>query len=163
MLSSNSINLGRPQQKQNKVSRQVPHFKELAAQLGKHSESCQPCTEPRCVCGEGRTGIRPVVIIQLCAFPAPHSLVGDHLYTVSLAPMVPIIDSLGFCPMQYRHAYLLRPSQFHGEPCDSSDKEVEDCVTNQPCRSQARCEGFVCALTGMDGCGDGKRSLKSRT
>ncbi|KAL1776660.1 complement component C8 beta chain isoform X1 [Sigmodon hispidus] len=49
---------------------------------------------------------------------------------------------------RYRHAYLLRPSQFHGELCDFSDKEVEDCVTNRPCRSQVRCEGFVCAQTG---------------
>uniref|UniRef100_A0A2K6QW70 Complement component C8 beta chain n=1 Tax=Rhinopithecus roxellana TaxID=61622 RepID=A0A2K6QW70_RHIRO len=49
---------------------------------------------------------------------------------------------------QYRYAYLLRPSQFHGEPCNFSDKEVEDCVTNRPCRSQVRCEGFVCAQTG---------------
>ncbi|XP_058407978.1 complement component C8 beta chain [Diceros bicornis minor] len=49
---------------------------------------------------------------------------------------------------RYRHAYLLRPSQFHGEPCNFYDKEVEDCVTNGPCRSQVRCEGFVCAQTG---------------
>ncbi|KAL4699801.1 hypothetical protein H8957_000462 [Semnopithecus entellus] len=49
---------------------------------------------------------------------------------------------------RYRYAYLLRPSQFHGEPCNFSDKEVEDCVTNRPCRSQVRCEGFVCAQTG---------------
>nr|BAC41370.1 complement component 8 beta subunit [Mus musculus] len=49
---------------------------------------------------------------------------------------------------RYRHTYLLRPSQFYGELCDLSDKEVEDCVTNQPCRSRVRCEGFVCAQTG---------------
>ncbi|XP_011796818.1 PREDICTED: complement component C8 beta chain isoform X3 [Colobus angolensis palliatus] len=49
---------------------------------------------------------------------------------------------------RYRYAYLLRPSQFHGEPCNFSDKEAEDCVTNRPCRSQVRCEGFVCAQTG---------------
>ncbi|XP_032152746.1 complement component C8 beta chain [Sapajus apella] len=49
---------------------------------------------------------------------------------------------------RYRHAYLLRPSQFHGEPCNFSDKEAEDCVANRPCRSQVRCEGFVCAQTG---------------
>ncbi|KAK2495598.1 hypothetical protein MC885_017797 [Smutsia gigantea] len=49
---------------------------------------------------------------------------------------------------RYRHASLLRPSQFYGEPCDFSDKEAEDCVTNRPCRSQVRCEGFVCAQTG---------------
>ncbi|XP_036035781.1 complement component C8 beta chain isoform X1 [Onychomys torridus] len=49
---------------------------------------------------------------------------------------------------RYRHVYLLQPSQFHGELCDFSDKEVEDCVTNRPCRSQVRCEGFVCAQTG---------------
>nr|XP_020008275.1 complement component C8 beta chain isoform X3 [Castor canadensis] len=49
---------------------------------------------------------------------------------------------------RYRDAYLLRPSQFLGEPCNFSDKEVEDCVTNRPCRSQVRCEGFVCAQTG---------------
>ncbi|XP_051043971.1 complement component C8 beta chain isoform X2 [Phodopus roborovskii] len=53
-----------------------------------------------------------------------------------------------FLWFQYRHAYLLQPSQFHGELCDFSDKEVEDCVTNRPCRSQVRCEGFVCAQTG---------------
>ncbi|XP_021505778.2 complement component C8 beta chain isoform X1 [Meriones unguiculatus] len=49
---------------------------------------------------------------------------------------------------RYRHAYLLRSSQFNGELCDFSDKEVEDCVTSRPCRSQVRCEGFVCAQTG---------------
>ncbi|XP_012877659.1 PREDICTED: complement component C8 beta chain [Dipodomys ordii] len=49
---------------------------------------------------------------------------------------------------RYRHTYLLRPSQFNGEPCNYSDKEVEDCVTSSPCRSQVRCEGFVCAHTG---------------
>ncbi|XP_027437474.1 complement component C8 beta chain isoform X2 [Zalophus californianus] len=49
---------------------------------------------------------------------------------------------------RYRHAYLLQPSQFYGEPCNFSDKEVEDCVTSRPCRSQVRCEGFVCAQTG---------------
>lgn len=49
---------------------------------------------------------------------------------------------------RYRHAYLLRPSQFHGEPCNFPDKEAEDCVANRPCRSQVRCEGFVCAQTG---------------
>ncbi|XP_025283562.1 complement component C8 beta chain [Canis lupus baileyi] len=49
---------------------------------------------------------------------------------------------------RYRHASLLRPSQFYGEPCNFSDKEVEDCVTSRPCRSQVRCEGFVCAQTG---------------
>ncbi|XP_039093712.1 complement component C8 beta chain [Hyaena hyaena] len=49
---------------------------------------------------------------------------------------------------RYRHAYLVRPSQFNGEPCDFSDKEVEDCATSRPCRSQVQCEGFVCAQTG---------------
>ncbi|XP_066125175.1 complement component C8 beta chain [Saccopteryx bilineata] len=49
---------------------------------------------------------------------------------------------------RYRHAILLRPAQFHGDPCRFSDKEAEDCVTNAPCRSQVRCEGFVCAQTG---------------
>ncbi|XP_019304692.2 complement component C8 beta chain [Panthera pardus] len=49
---------------------------------------------------------------------------------------------------RYRHAYLLRPSQFNGEPCNFSDKEVEDCVTSRPCRNQVQCEGFVCAQTG---------------
>ncbi|XP_054996052.1 complement component C8 beta chain [Sorex araneus] len=48
---------------------------------------------------------------------------------------------------RYRHATLLRPAQFYGEPCNF-DKEVQDCVTNRPCRSQVRCEGFVCAQTG---------------
>ncbi|KAF6107758.1 complement C8 beta chain [Phyllostomus discolor] len=49
---------------------------------------------------------------------------------------------------RYRHATLLRPSQFHGDPCRFSDKEAEDCVTSAPCRSQVRCEGIVCAQTG---------------
>lgn len=49
---------------------------------------------------------------------------------------------------RFRHATLLRPSQFHGDPCRFSDKEAEDCVTSAPCRSQVRCEGFVCAQTG---------------
>ncbi|KAM8788221.1 complement component C8 beta chain [Rhynchonycteris naso] len=49
---------------------------------------------------------------------------------------------------RYRHAILLRPAQFLGDPCRFSDKEAEDCVTNAPCRSQVRCEGFVCAQTG---------------
>ncbi|XP_016015365.2 complement component C8 beta chain [Rousettus aegyptiacus] len=49
---------------------------------------------------------------------------------------------------RYRHATLLRPSQFHGDPCNFSDKEVEDCETKAPCRSQVRCEGFVCVQTG---------------
>ncbi|XP_032158966.1 complement component C8 beta chain [Mustela erminea] len=49
---------------------------------------------------------------------------------------------------RYRHVYLLQPSQFYGEPCNFSDKEVEDCVTSRPCKSQLRCEGFVCAQTG---------------
>ncbi|XP_075396026.1 complement component C8 beta chain [Tenrec ecaudatus] len=49
---------------------------------------------------------------------------------------------------RYRHTYLLRPSQFYGEPCDFSDKEAEDCVASSPCRSKVRCEGFVCAQTG---------------
>ncbi|XP_003793170.1 complement component C8 beta chain isoform X1 [Otolemur garnettii] len=80
-----------------------------------------------------------------------------HIRSVDVAPM-PIDCELSSwsswttCdPCQkkrYRHAYLLRPSQFQGDPCSSSDKEVEDCVTNRPCRSQVRCEGFVCAQTG---------------
>uniref|UniRef100_A0A286XBE4 Complement component C8 beta chain n=2 Tax=Cavia porcellus TaxID=10141 RepID=A0A286XBE4_CAVPO len=49
---------------------------------------------------------------------------------------------------RYRHRYLLKPSQFHGEPCTDSDKEVEDCIPSRPCRSQVRCEGFLCAQTG---------------
>ncbi|KAM6217053.1 complement component C8 beta chain [Rhynchocyon petersi] len=49
---------------------------------------------------------------------------------------------------RYRHAYLLRPSQFHGDPCSFYDKETEDCLTTRPCRSQVRCEGFVCPQTG---------------
>ncbi|KAG8518950.1 Complement component C8 beta chain [Galemys pyrenaicus] len=67
---------------------------------------------------------------------------------------------------RYRHAYLLRPAQFYGEPCSFSDKETEACVTNKPCRNQVRCEGFVCAHTGRcvnrrllcngdNDCGDG--------
>ncbi|XP_006879790.1 PREDICTED: complement component C8 beta chain [Elephantulus edwardii] len=49
---------------------------------------------------------------------------------------------------RYRHIRVLRPSQFHGEPCSFFDKEAEDCVTSRPCRSQVRCEGFVCPQTG---------------
>ncbi|XP_004679103.1 PREDICTED: complement component C8 beta chain [Condylura cristata] len=67
---------------------------------------------------------------------------------------------------RYRHAYLLQPAQFFGEPCSFSDKEIENCVTSKPCRSQVRCEGFVCAQTGRcvnrrllcngdNDCGDG--------
>uniref|UniRef100_A0A8D0HGI0 Complement component C8 beta chain n=1 Tax=Sphenodon punctatus TaxID=8508 RepID=A0A8D0HGI0_SPHPU len=67
--------------------------------------------------------------------------------------------------LQYRFARVERPSQFSGDPCDYSDKETEDCVTNSPCRNTVRCEGFVCAVTkrcinrrllcnGDDDCGD---------
>ncbi|KAM5248578.1 complement component C8 beta chain [Ctenodactylus gundi] len=49
---------------------------------------------------------------------------------------------------RYRHAYLLRPAQFHGEPCTFPDKEVEHCVPTAQCRPEPRCEGFVCAVTG---------------
>ncbi|KFO23846.1 Complement component C8 beta chain [Fukomys damarensis] len=49
---------------------------------------------------------------------------------------------------RYRHAYLLKPSQFHGEPCTFPDKDVEDCAASRPCRNQVRCEGFLCAQTG---------------
>lgn len=49
MRFSHSTNLGRPQQKQNKDSRQVLQLQEHAAQLGKYSESCQPCIEPQCM------------------------------------------------------------------------------------------------------------------
>ncbi|NXX66342.1 CO8B protein, partial [Spizella passerina] len=66
---------------------------------------------------------------------------------------------------RYRFARLEQPSQFGGEPCDGSDREAEQCVTNSPCRSRARCDGFVCAVTGRciarrllcngdDDCGD---------
>ncbi|XP_048801936.1 complement component C8 beta chain [Lagopus muta] len=49
---------------------------------------------------------------------------------------------------RYRFARLEQPSQFNGEPCDYSDNESEDCVTNNPCRNKVRCEGFMCAVTG---------------
>ncbi|NXU48825.1 CO8B protein, partial [Turnix velox] len=66
---------------------------------------------------------------------------------------------------RYRFARLEQPSQFNGDPCDDSDKESEDCVTNNPCRNKVRCDGFVCAVTGRcitrrllcngdDDCGD---------
>ncbi|NXV48989.1 CO8B protein, partial [Uria aalge] len=66
---------------------------------------------------------------------------------------------------RYRFARLEQPSQFNGDPCDYSDKETEDCVTNNPCRNRVRCDGFVCAVTGRciarrllcngdDDCGD---------
>ncbi|KAM6199702.1 LOW QUALITY PROTEIN: complement component C8 beta chain [Sarcoramphus papa] len=66
---------------------------------------------------------------------------------------------------RYRFARLEQPSQFNGDPCDYSDKETEDCVTNNPCRNKVRCEGFMCAVTGRcitrrllcngdDDCGD---------
>uniref|UniRef100_A0A8D2M868 Complement component C8 beta chain n=1 Tax=Zonotrichia albicollis TaxID=44394 RepID=A0A8D2M868_ZONAL len=66
---------------------------------------------------------------------------------------------------RYRFARLEQPSQFGGDPCDGSDREAEQCVTNSPCRSRARCDGFVCAVTGRciarrllcngdDDCGD---------
>ncbi|XP_074953614.1 complement component C8 beta chain [Phalacrocorax aristotelis] len=66
---------------------------------------------------------------------------------------------------RYRFARLEQPSQFNGDPCDYSDKETEDCVTNNPCRNKVRCEGFLCAVTGRcitrrllcngdDDCGD---------
>nr|XP_009513340.1 PREDICTED: complement component C8 beta chain [Phalacrocorax carbo] len=66
---------------------------------------------------------------------------------------------------RYRFAHLEQPSQFNGDPCDYSDKETEDCVTNNPCRNKVRCEGFLCAVTGRcitrrllcngdDDCGD---------
>ncbi|NXF82966.1 CO8B protein, partial [Sclerurus mexicanus] len=66
---------------------------------------------------------------------------------------------------RYRFARLEQPSQFNGDPCDYSDRETEDCVTNSPCRNKVRCDGFVCAVTGRcvarrllcngdDDCGD---------
>ncbi|NXO93658.1 CO8B protein, partial [Certhia brachydactyla] len=66
---------------------------------------------------------------------------------------------------RYRFARLEQPSQFGGDPCDGSDREAEECVTNSPCRNRVRCDGFLCAVTGRciarrllcngdDDCGD---------
>ncbi|XP_033007891.1 complement component C8 beta chain [Lacerta agilis] len=65
---------------------------------------------------------------------------------------------------RYRFVHVERPSQFGGDPCDYSDKETEECITNRPCRNTVRCEGFVCATgrcinrrllcNGDDDCGD---------
>ncbi|RMC08731.1 hypothetical protein DUI87_14980 [Hirundo rustica rustica] len=46
-------------------------------------------------------------------------------------------------------ARLEQPSQFSGDPCDYPDREAEECVTSSPCRSRVRCDGFVCAVTGV--------------
>uniref|UniRef100_A0ABI8A6C1 MACPF domain-containing protein n=1 Tax=Felis catus TaxID=9685 RepID=A0ABI8A6C1_FELCA len=83
---------------------------------------------------------------------------GAGLLTIFFADLIPVLPVSAFQDKRpsgvpckgawYRHAYLLRPSQFNGEPCNFSDKEVEDCVTSRPCRSQVQCEGFVCAQTG---------------
>lgn len=54
---------------------------------------------------------------------------------------------------------MLQPAQFHGEPCNFSDKEVEDCVANRPCRTQVQCEGFVCAQTGINEYVNGRENV----
>ncbi|XP_063075443.1 complement component C8 beta chain [Engraulis encrasicolus] len=69
---------------------------------------------------------------------------------------------------RYRHAKLLQPSQFGGEPCNVVGRDEESCVppARFKCASGPRCEGFVCAITGRcvleglrcngdDDCGDG--------
>ena len=82
-----------------------------------------------------------------------------HISLSTRGPWGSALSSPWISPLQYRHATLLRPSQFHGDPCRLSDKEAEDCVTSAPCRSQVRCEGFVCAQTGTKGHRSGRGKL----
>ncbi|XP_050833232.1 complement component C8 beta chain isoform X4 [Serinus canaria] len=106
--------------------------------------------------------------------PSPRVARGRHARSASIPPqprdcILSSWSSWSKCdPCQkkrYRFARLEQPSQFSGDPCDGSDREAEECVTNSPCRSRARCDGFVCAVTGRciarrllcngdDDCGD---------
>lgn len=85
-----------------------------------------------------------------------------HISLSTRGPWASALGSPWISPLQYRHATLMRPSQFHGDPCRFSDKEAEDCVTSAPCRSQVRCEGVVCAQTGTKGHGSGRGSQQIR-
>ncbi|XP_038191132.1 complement component C8 beta chain [Arvicola amphibius] len=119
------------------------------------AKSCLLCTALGCLHFSGSRGEKPDFFDTNAA---NQSLVKSRQARSVDVPPAPIDCELSSwsswtaCdPCQkkrYRHAYLLRPSQFLGDLCDFSDKEVEDCVTNRPCRSQVRCEGFVCAQTG---------------
>lgn len=68
---------------------------------------------------------------------------------------------------RYRHATLVQPAMFGGEPCFSHDKEEEACTppARYTCEAIPHCEGFKCTITGRciptdlrcngdDDCGD---------